>query len=68
MSHLSLTERAAPSSPPPPSTGRSPPPPAQAVFEGAIADFSEAYTDQNAKDHAAYIVAIKESRVLTTTV
>ena len=37
------------------------------AFDGAVADFSEAYADQNAKDHAAYIQAIKAGRVSTTT-
>ena len=36
------------------------------VFDGAIADFAEAYADQNAKDHAAYVAAIKAGRVSTT--
>jgi uncharacterized protein (DUF2252 family) len=38
------------------------------VFDSAIADFSEAYADQNAKDHAAYVAAIKSGRVSTTAV
>ncbi len=29
------------------------------TFDGAIADFSEAYADLNASDHAAYLAAIK---------
>jgi len=33
------------------------------VFDGAVADFSEAYADQNAKDHAAYQAAIASGRV-----
>jgi len=37
------------------------------TFDGAVADFSETYADQNAKDHAAYIQAIKAGRVSTTT-
>ena len=37
------------------------------TFDGAIADFSEAYADENAKDHAAYVAAIKAGRVSTTT-
>ena len=36
------------------------------TFDGAIADFSEAYADVNATDHAAYVAAIKEGRVSTT--
>ncbi len=35
-------------------------------FDGAIADFSEAYADVNATDHAAYLEAIKAGRVSTT--
>lgn len=35
------------------------------TFDGAIADFSEAYADQNAKDHAAYLAAIAAGRVAT---
>jgi uncharacterized protein (DUF2252 family) len=35
------------------------------TFDGAIADFAEAYADQNAKDHAAYIAAITSGRVST---
>jgi uncharacterized protein (DUF2252 family) len=34
-------------------------------FDGAIADFSEAYADVNQRDHEAYLVAIKEGRVST---
>jgi uncharacterized protein (DUF2252 family) len=37
------------------------------TFDGAIADFSEAYADQNAKDHQSYVAAIKMGRVSTTT-
>ncbi len=37
------------------------------TFDGAIADFSETYADQNAKDHLAYLAAIKDGRVSTTT-
>ena len=37
------------------------------TFDGAIADFSEAYADVNATDHAAYVAAIKAGRVSTTT-
>ncbi len=33
------------------------------VFDSAIADFSEAYADVNAKDHAAYRAAIEAGRV-----
>ena len=36
------------------------------TFDGAIADFAEAYADQNAADHRAYVAAIKEGRVWTT--
>ncbi len=32
-------------------------------FDGAIADFSEAYADVNARDHAAYQAAIREGRI-----
>ena len=32
-------------------------------FDGAIADFSEAYADLNARDHAAFVAAIAEGRV-----
>jgi uncharacterized protein (DUF2252 family) len=32
-------------------------------FDGAIADFSEAYADLNARDHAAYVAAIEAGRV-----
>ncbi len=32
-------------------------------FDGAVADFSEAYADQNERDHAAYRAAIAEGRV-----
>ena len=35
------------------------------TFDGAIADFSEAYADQNEQDHRAYVAAIKEGRVST---
>ena len=35
------------------------------TFDGAIADFSEAYADVNARDHAAYLAAIKAGRVST---
>ena len=35
------------------------------AFDGAIADFSETYADQNAKDHQAYLAAIKAGRVST---
>ncbi len=33
------------------------------TFDGAIADFSETYADVNARDHAAYLDAIKAGRV-----
>ena len=33
------------------------------TFDGAIADFSETYADVNARDHAAYLAAIKAGRV-----
>ena len=32
-------------------------------FDGAIADFSETYADVNARDHEAYLAAIKAGRV-----
>ena len=35
------------------------------TFDGAIADFSETYADVNARDHAAYVAAIKSGRVST---
>jgi len=35
------------------------------TFDGAIADFSETYADVNARDHAAYLEAIKAGRVST---
>ena len=33
------------------------------TFDGAVADFSEAYADQNERDHAAYKAAISAGRV-----
>ena len=33
------------------------------AFDGSIADFAETYADMNARDHAAYLAAIKEGRV-----
>jgi hypothetical protein len=36
------------------------------TFDGAIADFSESYADVNARDHAAYVEAIKAGRLTTT--
>src|SRR4249919_262296 len=33
------------------------------VADGAIADFAEAYADQNARDHAAYVEAIGAGRI-----
>jgi uncharacterized protein (DUF2252 family) len=33
------------------------------TFDGAIADFSEAYADQNALDHAAFVAAIETGAV-----
>ena len=33
------------------------------TFDGAIADFSEAYADINERDHAAYVAAIAAWRV-----
>jgi uncharacterized protein (DUF2252 family) len=36
------------------------------TFDGAIADFAEAYADQHARDHRAYVSAIEEGRVSTT--
>ena len=35
------------------------------TFDGAIADFAETYADLNARDHAAYVAAIKAGRVST---
>jgi uncharacterized protein (DUF2252 family) len=35
------------------------------TFDGAIADFAEAYADVNARDHAAYLAAIEAGRVST---
>jgi uncharacterized protein (DUF2252 family) len=32
-------------------------------FDGAVADFAEAYADQNERDHAAYVAAIEAGRV-----
>ncbi len=37
------------------------------TFDGAIADFAETYADVNARDHAAYLAAIKDGRVSTLT-
>ena len=36
------------------------------TFDGAIADFAEAYADQNEQDHRAYVAAITAGRVSTT--
>ncbi len=36
------------------------------AFDSAIADFSEAYADVNARDHAAYVAAIEAGKVSTT--
>jgi hypothetical protein len=33
------------------------------TFDGAIADFAEAYADVNARDHSAYVAAIEAGRV-----
>jgi uncharacterized protein (DUF2252 family) len=33
------------------------------AFDGAIADFAEAYADQNTRDHSAYLAAIEAGRV-----
>jgi hypothetical protein len=33
------------------------------TFDGAIADFSEAYADQNERDYAAFTAAIADGRV-----
>ncbi len=33
------------------------------TFDGAIADFSEAYADQNERDHAAFVAAIDAGRI-----
>jgi uncharacterized protein (DUF2252 family) len=35
------------------------------TFDGALADFAEAYADQNERDHLAYRAAIAEGRVKT---
>jgi uncharacterized protein (DUF2252 family) len=34
------------------------------TFDGAIADFSEAYADQNERDHAAYVAAVQAGRIM----
>jgi uncharacterized protein (DUF2252 family) len=36
------------------------------VFDSAIADFAEAYADQNERDHRAYVAAIAAGRLTTT--
>ncbi len=36
------------------------------TFDGAIADFAEAYADQNDKDHAAFLAAIKDGTIQAT--
>ncbi len=36
------------------------------MFDGAIADFAEAYADQNQRDHAAYVEAIRDGHVSTS--
>ena len=33
------------------------------TFDGAIADFSEAYADQNERDHAAFVKAIADGKI-----
>ena len=38
------------------------------AFEDAFADFSVAYADQNERDHAALLSAIRSGRVEATTV
>jgi uncharacterized protein (DUF2252 family) len=35
------------------------------TFDGAVADFSEAYADQNELDHAAFVKAIADGRIQT---
>jgi hypothetical protein len=35
------------------------------VFDSAIADFAEAYADQNEQDHRAYVAAIGAGRIAT---
>ena len=35
-------------------------------FDGAVADFAEAYADQNARDHAAFKAAIADGRIEAT--
>jgi len=37
------------------------------TFDGAIADFSETYADQNEQDHRAYVAAIASGQISTTT-
>jgi hypothetical protein len=36
------------------------------TFDGAVADFAEAYADRNEQDHLAYQAAIKAGRISTT--
>ncbi|HEY7828549.1 MAG TPA: DUF2252 family protein, partial [Candidatus Limnocylindrales bacterium] len=36
------------------------------LFDAAVADYAEAYADQNERDHAAYLAAIGEGRVSVT--
>jgi hypothetical protein len=38
------------------------------AFEDAIADFSVAYADQNERDHAALVAAVRDGRVEAQTV
>jgi len=33
------------------------------TFEDALADFSEAYADQNERDHAALVAAVRSGRI-----
>ena len=33
------------------------------TFDGAIADFAEAYADQNERDHAAFVAAMESGRI-----
>ena len=33
------------------------------TFDGAIADFAEAYADQNERDYRAYVDAIADGRI-----
>jgi uncharacterized protein (DUF2252 family) len=39
----------------------------KSVFDEAIGDFAEAYADQNERDHAALVEAVKDGRIEATT-